>query len=283
MWFLCLCKLTQVFSVVLVLNISPSGSTYQLSLVHWFVSFSLLFPPLSPSPFCSLHLTQNCFIWHRLLMFYIYLSLCPPSSILLLCILLHDSLSCGRSFGCHPCASQFPSSLSIYISSSFLPDYSLSPVSPFITSAQCEFYLPPFFLFLSEPKSVCLSQVWVSYFDFISLSPCSLLLPSSLWCLFTWRGMKVGLSVWIDGWREAMGERIWALSVRILLKELDRSLLWKGVGDLLAILRYSPLSAHSSHHWCPFCTHWSKIISIIWVYRSQRAKSKPFFRHLLTF
>lgn len=143
MWFLCLYKLPQVFSVVLVLNRSPSGSTYQLSLVHWFVSLSLLFPPLSHSPFCSLHLTQSCFIWHRLLMFYVYLSLCPPSSVLLLCILLHDSLSCGRSFGCHPCTSQFPSSLSMYLSSSFFPDYSLSPVSPFITSAHCEFFLPP--------------------------------------------------------------------------------------------------------------------------------------------
>lgn len=48
MWFLCLCKLTKVFTIVLVLNRSPSGSTCQLSLVHLFVSLS---PPVSPSMF----------------------------------------------------------------------------------------------------------------------------------------------------------------------------------------------------------------------------------------
>ncbi len=58
----------------------------------------------------------------------------PPSF-----ILLHDSLLYVRSFGCHPCASQSPSSPRIYLPSSFLPDDSLSPVSPVITSVHCGF------------------------------------------------------------------------------------------------------------------------------------------------
>lgn len=57
-----LCKLT----IVLVLNRCPSGSSYQLCLVHLFASL--------PSAASAFHFalyffsTQNCFIEHRLLM-----------------------------------------------------------------------------------------------------------------------------------------------------------------------------------------------------------------------
>lgn len=95
MRFFCLCKLPQVFSIVLVLNRSPPGSTYQLFLVQVFIS---VFPLLSPSPLHPLLLTQDCFIWHRLLI---------PSEedFFIPCLPLLSSCS----FTCHPTISQFTS------------------------------------------------------------------------------------------------------------------------------------------------------------------------------
>lgn len=144
MWFLCLCKLTQVFSIVLVLNRSPSGSTYQLSLVHLFVSPS---PSLSFfSSTVSLSITFFTFDIELLYLAWIIdvlrgcFSVCLHSTMLLPCILLHDSLLCVRSFGCcRRRAGRFPSPLIYLSSSSFPPHDSPSPVSPLITSAHCEF------------------------------------------------------------------------------------------------------------------------------------------------
>lgn len=119
-----LCKLTQVFAIVLVLNRSPSGSTYQLFRVHLLVclfSIFFLFHLLLSSLFVLYFDTELLYL--PLIIDALrgcFLSYYP--SILLHCILLHDSLLCVRSFGCHPCASQFPSSLPIYLFSSFLPD-----------------------------------------------------------------------------------------------------------------------------------------------------------------
>lgn len=91
--------------------------------------------------------------------------------------------------------------------------------SPPITSAHCgllpgspALHLFPLWTWLS------LSEIGVSYFDFLSPPPCSLHLLFSFWRLFVcsfiyiqreW--VVVGLSGWIDGWQEAMGEGIWAL------------------------------------------------------------------------
>lgn len=162
----------------------------------------------------------------------------PPPSIPLLCILLHDSFSCVRSFGCHPCASQFPSSLPIYllllIPSRWLP-LSLSPVSPVITSAHCEFAScnpPPFFF--SSFSSLNLTWPVCLRFECPTLisspsPPCSLLLPSSF--LFIYIEMDGGRAVRMDWWMarghgwEDLGVWWTLLSVRILLKELARSLL----------------------------------------------------------
>lgn len=98
----------------------------------------------------------------------------------------------------------------------------------------------PLRLFLSELESACLSQVWVSYFDFLSPSSCSLHLPFSFCCLFIYlhrEGWRYGLSGWIDGWREATGEGIWAFDGRscqsgyylkdCLVRYCKKVLLWK--------------------------------------------------------
>lgn len=118
-----------------------------------------------------------------------------PFSILLLCIRLHDSLSCVRSFGCRPCASQFPSSLPIYLASSFLSDDSFSSVSPIITSAHCEFAsclssTPPFPLWAWVGLFVSGLSVLL-WFPF--LSSCSLHLPFSFCCLFIYIGRDGGM------------------------------------------------------------------------------------------
>lgn len=165
-----------------------------------------------------------------------------PFSILLLCIRLHDSLSCVRSFGCRPCASQFPSSLPIYLASSFLSDDSFSSVSPIITSAHCEFAsclssTPPFPLWAWVGLFVSGLSVLL-WFPF--LSSCSLHLPFSFCCLFIYlhrEGWRYGLSGWIDGWREATGEGIWAFDGRscqsgyylkdCLVRYCKKVLLWK--------------------------------------------------------
>lgn len=163
----------------------------------------------------------------------------PPSPSF---ILLHDSLSYVRSFGCHPCASQSPSAPSIYLPSSFLPDYSLSPVSPIITSVHCEFafrpplppissFLPPHhsFIFLSELGSACLSQVWVPYFDFPT--PLLLFAPPLLFLLFIYIARDGGRADRMDWWivrGHGWGDLgVWwtLLSDSILLKKLARSLL----------------------------------------------------------
>lgn len=88
-------------------------------------------------------------------------------------------------------------------------------VPPPITSAHCgllpgspALHLFPLWTWLS------LSEIGVSYFDFLSPPP-ALCISSSLSdvCLFIYiqrEWVVVGLSGWIDGWQEAMGEGIWA-------------------------------------------------------------------------
>lgn len=98
----------------------------------------------------------------------------PPSSILLLCILVHDSPSCVLSFGCHPCASPFPSCLPLYFSSSFLPDDSLAPVSALFPSLSIVSLLPGLSLSLRLFPTVS------------SPPPIALLFP-----LWTWLGLLV--------------------------------------------------------------------------------------------
>lgn len=180
----------------------------------------------------------------------------PPSSIPLLCFLVHGSLSCVRSFACHSCATQFPSSLPIYLSSSFLPDDSLSPVSPFITSAHCEFASclspPPHFFNCSAP-SPCVTLpfppwTWLCLF----VSGLSVLLwflpplfaPPLLVLLFIYIERDGGRAVRVDWWMtrgHGWGDLgVWwtLLSVGILLKELACSLLWKGPWICGRLARY---------------------------------------------
>lgn len=139
----------------------------------------------------------------------------PPPSIPLLCIPLHDSLSCVRSFGCHPCASQFPSSnlsppphsfqmtlFLLRLPSSPQPIVSLLPAS---LPPPRFFSRPPpstttrhsSFSFLNLTRPVCLRFECPTLISSpFPLAPCSLLLPSS--SLFIYIEMDGGRAVRMD-------------------------------------------------------------------------------------
>lgn len=165
------------------------------------------------------------------------------SSIPLLCIPLHDSFSCVRSFGCRPCASQFPSSPPIYLPSSFLPDDSPSlsllslpsPPRPIVSLLPASLPLLPWCITLPF-SSVNLTWPVCLRFESVLLwfpfpSPQCSFAPPLLFLLFIYIENDGGRAVRLD-WRMARGHGwgdlgVWwtLLSVRILLKELAGSLL----------------------------------------------------------
>lgn len=181
--------------------------TFPYSFVY--VSFSGLHP-LSASPFHSLLLTQNCFIWHRLLMSAIeaFLSVLPSST--------HLSL---HSF-------TWLSPVCLLIWPPLLPDDFLSPISTLLTSAHCGFpscphltlfpSLPPFlFTTLPFPLWTWLGSAYLRVkCPTLLLSPHTHTLffaPPILFQLFIYIGRNGGRAVWMDWWMtwEAMGEGIW--------------------------------------------------------------------------
>lgn len=141
----------------------------------------------------------------------------PPTSSLLLCILLHDSLLCVLTFGCHSWTSQFSTSLAIYLPL-LIPSRWLFLFCTNCSPVTCSFSS-------LKPTRACLSQVWVSYFD----SPPLLFAPPPLFLLFIYIG-RAGVRCCQHGLM--YGERghgwgdlgVWwtLLSVRILKNWLVR-------------------------------------------------------------
>ena len=158
---------------------------------------------------------------------------------------------------------------SVHLSSNFSPPHSFqmslfSYLSSFITSAHCEL-VSCFSLALHPPPPATLCTHHFSSLN-LTCPAClgfecptlisSLLLPPSSHYLFTRREMEVALSGRIDGWREAMGEWIWASDCRFLSLGVIQNC-------LVCYCKKVPWKTRQPHEDASRCSFWSPFRSNI--------------------